>query len=303
MIGAKRPLYLAFVIVFLGSALLLIPPTLHPVPDVRGANRTITLIGSTSGWNYSQPSGSNPTITATQGDTITMNLASGDGAPHRFLVDIDRDPMSPPDTSDCSGTDLCSSTFSTSAITTYTFTIDPTTPPGSYQYICTIHYPAMVGSFVVQSATTPSPDFSINNSPTSLSIAQGSTGTTTITLTSLNGFSGTLSLTGTVSPSGPSISFSPASVTLSSGGTATSTLTVSATGGLYSSVPNGNYSVSVVASNGTLPHSTTVQVTVGSSNSSPSGPANLPLTVLGGAAVVVIAAVAVTVFVLRRKSR
>jgi len=145
-------------------------------------------------------------------------------------------------------------------------------------------------------------DFSVSANPTSVSVTQGSTGITTITFTSLNGFSGTLSLTGIVSPSGPSVSFSPASITVSSGGSGMSTVTVSAVGGLYSSVAVGNYSINVTATNGSLSHSTTIQVTVGSSNSSPSGALGLPLTVWAGVAVVIIGVVAVTVFLVKRKT-
>ncbi len=289
----RQPLLMASSIFLLVLAILLIPPTLHLVPSVRGTSRTISLIGDyIAGWNGSKPG---PTITVVQGDMVTTPLSSGDGFQHQFLVDVDRDGYS-----DCSDADPCSPTFMTSTGITYPFTV--TFPPGTYAYYCTFHSFSMYGSFVVQPTTTASPDFTIIASPTSLNIAQGSTATTTITLTSVNSFSGTISITGDVVPSGPSVSFSPTSVALS-GGSTTSTLTVSAVGGLYSSVANGNYSVNVTANSGSLFHSTTVKVTVGSSNSSPSGSANLPLTVLVGAAVVVIAAVAVTVFVLRRKSK
>jgi len=78
-------------------------------------------------------------------------------------------------------------------------------------------------------------------------------------------------------------------------------LTISAAGGLYSSVADGNYSVSLTATNGTVSHQTTVEATVGSSSSSPSGSVNLPLTVLGGAAVVIIAVAGIAVYLVRRK--
>jgi uncharacterized membrane protein len=140
-------------------------------------------------------------------------------------------------------------------------------------------------------------DFGVSANPTSVSVAQGSSGVTTITIASLNGFSGTLSLAGRVSPSGPSISFSSTSITVS-GGAATTTLTVSAAGGLA----KGNYSVNLTATSGSLVHWTTVQVTVDASNSSPFGALNLPLTVWVGVAVIIIALVAVTVFLMRRKT-
>src|SRR5467141_3073944 len=105
--------------------------------------------------------------------------------------------------------------------------------------------------------TSPAPDFGISASPASLSTNSGSTATSTITLTSLNSFAGTVALSSTSSPAGPSMSLSPASVTLSSGGTGSSTLSVS------SSNP-GTYTVTVTGTSGSLSHSTTVTVSVSS---------------------------------------
>jgi len=286
--AAKFALRSTPALLLLGLALLMLPPT-HPLlPSVQGSSVTIHLVGYyTTGWN-----GSNPRITVTQGDTVTIDVSSGDGIQHGLLIDFDGDTLS--DTADCSPTaDPC--TIQSANLQTVTFTANNV---GSYKYYCTVH-PSMVGDFVVQAP--PTPNFSIVSNPTSLSIMQGSTGTATITLSSLDGFSGTLNLTGTVSPSGPIVSFSPSSMAILSGGTATSTLTVSSAGGLYSSVTDGNYSVSITASNGTLSHQTTVQVIVGSSNSSPSGAPNLPLAVLGGAAVILTAVAGITVYLVKKR--
>ncbi len=72
---------------------------------------------------------------------------------------------------------------------------------------------------------------------------------------------------------------------------------------MYSSVANGNYAITVTATNGTLTRSTTVQVTIGTTGTSPAGSINLPLTTFGVAAVAIVAAVGVTVFLIRRKSK
>jgi hypothetical protein len=61
--------------------------------------------------------------------------------------------------------------------------------------------------------STTAPDFQIHVSPTSLSIQAGSSGTATVTLTSVNGFAGSVSLAAT----GAYASLSPAGVTLASG--------------------------------------------------------------------------------------
>src|SRR5215467_4270236 len=68
-----------------------------------------------------------------------------------------------------------------------------------------------------------SPDFTMTLSPSSITVAAGSSATSTVTLTSLNSFAGTVSLTASSSPTGPTITLNPASVTLTSGATGTST--------------------------------------------------------------------------------
>ena len=292
MSTAKPALQILLISLLVALAVPLLSPTHTFYPTTHASAKTISLVGNLVGYYYYWNS-TNPTITVTQGDSITLALSSSDGAPHRFLLDFDGDGVS--DTTDCPSTDPCSSSFTT--IATISFTANTV---GTYMYYCTIHYPYMAGHFNIQAA--PAPGFSIEANPTSLSFQQGSSGTSIIALTSLNGFSGSLALSGSASPLGPTVSFSSTSVTLSSGGTATSNMTVSATEGLYGSVASGNYSVNVTATSGSLSRSATVQVTVGSSDSSPSGALNLPLNVLVGVAVVIIAVVAVTIFLARRKT-
>ena len=100
-------------------------------------------------------------------------------------------------------------------------------------------------------------DFSISANPGSLSIAQGSKGTSTISTAVTSGSAGTVSLTASVSPSGPTAALSPTSVTAGN----SSTLTVS----VGSSVATGSYTVTVTGTEGSAQHSTTVSVTVTSS--------------------------------------
>src|SRR3989442_2289066 len=109
----------------------------------------------------------------------------------------------------------------------------------------------------------PPADFSIGASPSSLTIVIGTSGTSTITLASLNGLSGTASLSATVSSSDlilvwPTASVSPSSVTLTANGTATSTLSISAS---LLTTP-GTYTVTDSATVGSIIHSTTVLVKV-----------------------------------------
>jgi len=101
-----------------------------------------------------------------------------------------------------------------------------------------------------------SPDFQIFESPASLTIPQGGTGLATITLTSVGGFTGTVGLADTVSPSGLSASYNVTSVQLSAGDSASSALTLSA------SSLTGGFSVNVTGTSGSLSHSALVSVTV-----------------------------------------
>ena len=113
------------------------------------------------------------------------------------------------------------------------------------------------------SAPPPPPNFGISASPVSLSIHIGSSGTSTITLTSLNGFAGTISLSTSIACSGvcvvyPTASLNPTSVTLSAGGTGASTLTVSTS---VLTTP-GTYTVTITATSGSITHTVTVTVQV-----------------------------------------
>ncbi len=129
--------------IFISALLLAIVilglPTLSPLPRVAAVNRAITLEGFTSAWNST--STPNPAITVTQGDSVSLQLSSGDSALHRWFVDVDKNGPTP----DCPGADICSSTFSTSTVLTFTANF----APGTYTYYCSIHPATMLGQFVV----------------------------------------------------------------------------------------------------------------------------------------------------------
>src|SRR6184192_1196912 len=110
----------------------------------------------------------------------------------------------------------------------------------------------------------PPPDFDISASPNSLTIHIGSSGTSTITLTSIGGFSGNVSLSASVACASliclvyPTASVDPNVVSVVSGGTATSTLTVSAS--VLTTL--GTYEVTITATSGSLTHTVTITVYV-----------------------------------------
>jgi hypothetical protein len=92
------------------------------------------------------------------------------------------------------------------------------------------------------------PDFSISASALSGSLTAGQSSTSTITLTSQYGFSGTVTLTCSSGlPSGASCAFAPASLVPSADGV-TSTLTISTT----AATPAGNFSLSIAGTSGAI---------------------------------------------------
>ena len=108
---------------------------------------------------------------------------------------------------------------------------------------------------------TATPDFSVAASPTSLTIAQGSSGTSTITVTSLNGFNAATTLSATGLPSGVTAAFSTNPVTPPANGSATSTLTLTAS----ATATTGPATVTITGASGSTTHSTTIALTVTSS--------------------------------------
>ncbi len=182
---------------------------------------------------------------------------------------------------------------------TSTLTISTTasTPAGTYTIAVTgtsgsLSHPATVAVTVVGT------DFSMSSSPTTLSIVQGSSGNSTITLTSLNGFSGSVTLSVAVSPTGPTASLSPIFVALSSGGTGTAVLRVSTSSGAYSSTATGSYTITLTGTSGSLSHSVSLSITIQPS----SGGNNALVPILIGAVAVAIV-VAGALFYLTRRSR
>ncbi len=128
-----------------------------------------------------------------------------------------------------------------------TLTVTGTGPGGSPVHSTTV-------SLTVNPAAAG--DFSLTRSPRSLTLTRGASGTSTITATALNGFSGTVALTVSGCPSGASCSLQPASVAPKP--TATSTLTVSTSAG----TTTGTFTLTINGTSGSLTHRTRVTLTV-----------------------------------------
>jgi hypothetical protein len=148
--------------------------------------------------------------------------------------------------------------------TTLTPLATPSTPSGSYQVTVigtagSISHAAII-TVIVPNSTIG--DFGIKANPTSLTIQKSSpndpsaSSFSTVTLTSLNGFSGTVTLSST--PTGfLGETFSPSQVNLAANSSANASLVLA--GG---NSPPGNYFVTVTGTSGSISHSVTLTVEV-----------------------------------------
>jgi subtilase family serine protease len=136
----------------------------------------------------------------------------------------------------------------------------PTTAPFQIGYSAGAGYDLVTGlgsidaNVLVTSWPTfvASPDFSVGGSPATV-VGPGQSGTSTITVSPTNGFSGAVALTCSGLPAGASCSFSPASLT-----SGTSTLTIATT----AATPIATSHFSVIGTSGSTSHTTSVTLTV-----------------------------------------
>jgi len=106
--------------------------------------------------------------------------------------------------------------------------------------------------------TTATPDFTIGASPSSVTVNQGSNGTSTITITSLSGFNSATTLSASGLPTGVTAAFATNPVTPPANGSAASTLTLTAS----SSATTGTATVTIAGTSGSTTHTTTINLTV-----------------------------------------
>ncbi len=109
------------------------------------------------------------------------------------------------------------------------------------------------------------PDFSVKADPEALTTNPGSDASTVLTLTSQNGFSGTVSLSASA-PSGLAIGIVPESISLTPDQSETATMTIA----VDESVPEGVYNVDATATSGYLSRTVQVGVTVQQAPAAPS---------------------------------
>jgi len=102
------------------------------------------------------------------------------------------------------------------------------------------------------------PGFTVSASPSSVSMQQGTNATSTITVTSQNGFNSATTLSASGLPSGVTAAFSTNPVTPPANGSATSTLTFTAS----STATVGTSTVTITGTSGSTVNTTTIALTV-----------------------------------------
>jgi subtilase family serine protease len=135
---------------------------------------------------------------------------------------------------------------------------------GSNGYSATVGYdlatgwgsPNGSGLLNALAPTSTTPSFTIAASPSSVSVVQGNSGSSTISTTVSGGFDSAVSLSASGQPSGVTVSFTPASIAAPGSGSSTMGIAVA------SSVATGTYTITVTGSGGGVTQTTKVSLTV-----------------------------------------
>jgi subtilase family serine protease len=223
------------------------------------ATTTVSLtVNSTSSPSFSV-SASPTSVTVAQGSsgtsTITVTSSGGfnsattlsaSGLPSGVTAAFSTNPVTP--AANGSATSTLTLTASSSA-TVGTATVTITGTSGSTTHSTTI-------SLTVSSTGTK--NFALSLSPSSFTIDERGTVGTTLTITSVDGFSGSVELSVNEFPSGVSATASSNPVSVSANGTAKVTIDWSASG----RAPTGTTTIELIGTFGSLSNSTPVTITV-----------------------------------------
>lgn len=150
-----------------------------------------------------------------------------------------------------------------SATSTVTVSTRSTTPVGTYALQIVGNSGRLFHNVTVflRISTVPSPDYAITSNPMTLTLIAGSSGSFTLNLTSLYGFSGSINFAASITPSGgnsPTLTLNPNSVTLLAGGTSNVVVTARTMG----ATPTISYTIVVLATSGGISHTVSMILNV-----------------------------------------
>ena len=209
-----------------------------------GAALINTLASIPASPDFSFAASPNP-LTIVQGNSATTTVTITDIAGFTDAVALSATTLP-------TGVTASFSPASTTTSSVLTLTVASTVSVGVKSIVLTGTSGSLTHPVNVSLNVTAAPDYSLSASPASVTAVRGGGNTSTITLTKLNGFSGSVALSASGLPTGVTASFSPASATTSS----TLTLTASSTATL------GPATVTITGTSGSLTHTTTVTLTV-----------------------------------------
>jgi hypothetical protein len=113
-----------------------------------------------------------------------------------------------------------------------------------------------IANFKFSNCGSSTPDFTISASPSSVTVQQGHSGTSTISTTALNGFNNAITLSASGQPNGVTVTFGTNPIPAPGTGSSLMTMAVGA------GVAPGTYPITVTGVGGGITHTTTVSLTV-----------------------------------------
>jgi hypothetical protein len=189
------------------------------------------------------------TVTAGNGTSYTAMITGSGG--FAGAVNFSASGLPSGASASFSPTSVTGSGSSTMSVTTST-----STPAGTYTVTITGTSGSLVHSTTVTLVVNPAPnpDFTISDSPTSITVTRGTTGHTTVTIGAVNGFTGTVNLSVSGQGSRVTPTFNPTSVT----GSGSSTLSVA----VNRRATRGTRTLTITGTSGSLSHSTTLTLII-----------------------------------------
>jgi hypothetical protein len=151
-----------------------------------------------------------------------------------------------------SGVSVSFNPASTTSTSSLTLTASSTAATGTVTVTITGTSGNLSNATTISITVIAAPNYTLSASPNSLTVMQGGSGTSTITVTPQNGFTGNVGMSAAGLPSGVSASFNPTSTT------STSSLTLTAS----STAVTGTVTVTVTGTSGNLSKTATISLTV-----------------------------------------